>query len=190
METPIRKQCVRFNEPGHAHELTFSCYRRWPLLTRDRTRLWLAEAIDAARARLQFDLWAYVFMPEHVHLLIYPRRPDYRIASILWWIKRPVAKRVLRYLAEHSPDWLAKLSVTRADGRIERRFWQAGGGYDRNLMEPSTIHRVMDYIHGNPVRRGLVAQPEEWAWSSAGYYAGQRPVKLEIEATLVGVIGV
>src|SRR6516225_4955404 len=64
-----RKRCRRYNEPGRAHELTFSCYRRLPLLSRDRTREWLIEAIQAARAQERFDLWAYVVMPEHVHIL-------------------------------------------------------------------------------------------------------------------------
>jgi putative transposase len=180
---------VRFNEPGHAHELTFSCYQRLPLLSRDRTRLWLAQAIDAARHRLQFDLWAYVFMPEHVHLLVYPRRPDYRISSILWRIKQPVALRAVYFLAKHSSEWLARLSVKRADGRVERRFWQAGGGYDRNLMEPATVRLVMDYIHNNPVRRGLVGRPEEWAWSSAGQYIGQGTTELKVDATLTEMSG-
>jgi REP element-mobilizing transposase RayT len=39
-----------------------------------RTCQWLAEAIDEARTQHDFALWAYVFMPEHVHLIIYPRR--------------------------------------------------------------------------------------------------------------------
>jgi len=105
-----RKQCVRYNEPGHAHELTFSCYQQLPLLSRDRTRAWLAEAIQLARVRLQFDLCAYVFMPEHVHLLIHPRQPDYRISTILWAIKRPVARRAILFLSQNSPEWLARLT--------------------------------------------------------------------------------
>ncbi len=60
-----RKRCRRYDEVGHAHELTFSCDRRLPLLSRDRTRHWLIEAIQAARGRTRFDLWAYVIMPEH-----------------------------------------------------------------------------------------------------------------------------
>jgi putative transposase len=184
-----RKQCVRYNEPGHAHELTFSCYQQLPLLSRDRTRAWLAEAIQLARVRLQFDLCAYVFMPEHVHLLIHPRQPDYRISTILWAIKRPVARRAILFLSQNSPEWLARLTATRADGGTERRFWQAGGGYDRNLMEPATVRRVIDYIHNNPVRRGLVDTPEKWSWSSAAFYAGQRPVKIEIDNNLAEIIG-
>jgi putative transposase len=69
--------CRRFNIPGHAHELTFSCFQRLPLLERDRTRGWLIEAIGEARKRERFDLWAFVIMPEHAHLLVHPRAPDY-----------------------------------------------------------------------------------------------------------------
>jgi putative transposase len=93
-------------------------------------------------------------------------------------------------LAKHSPDWLARLTVTGRANRVERRFWQAGGGYDRNLMEPTTIRHVIDYIHGNPIRRGLVNQADDWPWSSAGFYSGRQPVKLDIDTTLTTALGV
>jgi putative transposase len=181
MTRPIRKRCRRYDEPGHAHELTFSCYRRLPLLSRERTCCWLAEAIATARQRLAFRLWAYVFMPEHVHLLIHPRDREYRIKVILWRIKRPVGCKAIAFLERNAPQWLLHLTVPRSDGMIERRFWQAGGGYDRNIMDPDTARQVIDYIHHNPVRRGLVRSPEEWFWSSARWYAGIRPVPLEID---------
>jgi putative transposase len=69
----IRKRCRRYDDPGHAHALTFSCYRRLPLLSKDQTRRWLIEAIDVARRLVHFDLWAYVIMPEHAHLLLAPQ---------------------------------------------------------------------------------------------------------------------
>jgi putative transposase len=179
-----RKRCHRINEAGHAHELTFSCYRRLPLLSRDGTRQWLVEAIEKARDQLRFDLWAYVIMPEHVHVLLCPREPDYEISRILWRIKRPVGRRAIEYLQAQAPDWLDRLTVLRADGTSERRFWQAGGGYDRNIVEERTLRAVVDYIHLNPVRRGLVERPGDWEWSSARWYEGTRPVPLEIDATL------
>ena len=179
-----RKRCRRYDDPGHAHELTFSCYRRLPLLSRDRTREWLVEAIAEAGDRERFDLWAYVIMPEHVHILICPREPGYKIARILWRIKRPVGRLAIAYLLTHAPSYLNKLTVTRGDGTREKRFWQAGGGYDRNVTEPTTLAKVIEYIHLNPVRRGLVERPEDWAWSSARWYAGFRPVPLEMDPTL------
>ena len=47
------------------------------------------------------------------------------------------------------------------------RFWQAGGGFDRNLWNAKAIHNSIKYIEYNPVRAGLVNAPEEWQWSSA-----------------------
>jgi hypothetical protein len=43
---------------------------------------------------------------------------------------------------------------------------------------------TIDPMHLNPVRRGLVERPEDWEWSSARWYAGIRPVPLEIDSTL------
>lgn len=178
------KECRRYNDPGHAHELTFSCYRQLPLLSRDRTRGWLVEAIQAARIKERFDLWAYVIMPEHAHVLLCPRESTYDISRILWRIKRPVARKAIEFLGWHAPQWLGKLTVLKEDGSLEHRFWQVGGGYDRNVIETSTLVKVIDYIHLNPVRRGLTERPEDWDWSSARWYQGGSPVPIEIDAPL------
>jgi putative transposase len=66
MKQPHRKLVRSYNEPGHAHELTFSCFRRLPLLSKDRSRSWFIEAMESARQRRQLALWAYVIMPEHI----------------------------------------------------------------------------------------------------------------------------
>jgi putative transposase len=79
---------------------------------------------------------------------------------------------------------MTRLAVPRAGGIVEHRFWQAGGGYDRNVVEQRTLLKVIEYMHLNPVRRGLVELPEDWEWSSARWYAGIRPVPLEIDPTL------
>lgn len=122
-------------------------------------------------------------MPEHVHLLIYPRTEDGSVSRILQDIKEPVARRAIDYLRRHSPRWLARLTV-HEEQRVRHRFWQPGGGYDRNIVELTTAHRVIDYIHANPVRRGLVERAEDWEWSSAPSYAGIRPVRIEMDRTI------
>ena len=47
-ESPDRKRVKHYHQPGDFHELTFSCYRRLPLLTNHQWRRWLAESIDDA----------------------------------------------------------------------------------------------------------------------------------------------
>ena len=69
---PHRKLVKHYHEPGDLHELTFSCYKRQPLLTNDAWRQQLARCIDAAGEELDIQLAAFVFMPEHVHLLVVP----------------------------------------------------------------------------------------------------------------------
>ncbi len=175
-----RKTIRHFNEPGHAHFLTFSCYKQLPLLSRDRTRRWLLEAIGAARVKHRFALLAYVIMPEHAHLIIRPLLPVYDIAMILKSIKQPVARKAKHFLEEHDPDWLKTLTVTRGS-RSAFRFWQTGPGYDRNIRDHAELLEKITYIHNNPLNRGLVASVEAWAWSSAGWYSGKRDGEVTID---------
>ena len=163
-----------YNEPGHAHELTFSCFHGFPFLRADRTCSWLAESIEKARVALDFAVWAYVFMPDHAHLLICPRQPDYNISEILRSIKNPVSRAALSWLRENSPDWLNRVRMQRGK-RVEYHFWQSGGGYDRNVDEPRTLRSMIEYIHLNPVRKGLVTKAADWNWSSAAWFQTSVP---------------
>ncbi|MFO0952150.1 MAG: transposase [Isosphaeraceae bacterium] len=169
-----RRSC---NEPGHAHELTFTCYQCHKFLVAERACRWLSESITAARRKLDFALWAYVFMPEHVHLIVCPRKPEYSMSALLMAIKEPVGRKAMAYLEQHRPDWLPRLARVRR-GRRERLFWQSGGGFDRNITEPKTLQSMIDYIHQNPIRRRLVEHPSDWTWSSAGWYEGKATTEL------------
>ena len=162
-----RKRCRRYNEPGHAHALTFCCFRRQCFLARDRARLWTLDAIDRARRKHAFHLWAYVLMPEHVHLLVCPTTPAYDISAFLASAKIPVARSAIAFVRRHAPDFLHRMTDRQPNGQVSLRFWQRGGGYDRNVWEPRYVWEMIDYIHANPVRRGLCGRPEDWPWSSA-----------------------
>jgi putative transposase len=179
------------NEPGNVHELTFCCFRGFSFLRAERTCQWLADAINAAREKNHFSLCAYVFMPNHVHLLIYPNEPDYNVGAILKAIKQPVGTQAIKHLKQHAPHWLERITV-RHRNRIERRFWQAGGGFDRNTIEPYVILSMIEYIHGNPVRKELVEKPEDWKWSSAGWVEGKnslRPDPVDLGGPVVVDVG-
>jgi putative transposase len=178
-----RKTVRHYDEPGDAHFFTFSCYRRMGLLGKDRSRIWLVESLRDARQEHVFDLWAWVIMPEHVHLLIWPRLPAYKTRSILADIKRPVGQRAVAWLQVHCPAFLDRLTV-RNTSRTYRHFWQPGPGQDRNVYDAATAHQLVEYIHGNPVRRGLVSRAEDWPWSSAADWAGETHVKLTVDRTI------
>jgi putative transposase len=160
----------RFHEPGDFHEMTFSCYHRMPLLSDDDWRRMLPESIDRAVRSHDFRLVAFVFMPEHVHLLVYPTVPEPRLDLLLKAIKRPFSFRVKEALATARSPLLDTLTVRERPGVERFRFWQEGGGYDRNLQTESAVLASIDYIHLNPVRRGLCGRAVAWKWSSARHY--------------------
>lgn len=166
MEPGHRKTRKVYDREGDAHFLTFSCFRRLPLLSRDRTCQWMVDAIDLSRRKNPFDLWAWVIMPEHVHLVLLPHA-DVRIASILTTMKQSVSRRAINWLQMESPEYLASLRDLQPNGTQSYRFWQRGGGYDRNLRSVRDVHEKILYVHRNPVIRGLVSSTEKWKWSSA-----------------------
>jgi putative transposase len=177
------KRRQRFDSEHTPRELTFSCYHGYEFLSRKRTQTWFVEALQDACTKHRVDLWAWVLMPEHVHLIVYPPRPDVSVGSFLGSLKEKVGRQAIRFLAQHSPQWLERITVREGE-RIRRRFWQPGGGYDRNLDSIETLVSMIDYLHLNPVRRGLVERAIDWEWSSARWYSGIRPVRLEMAGTI------
>ncbi|MBD3169440.1 MAG: hypothetical protein GF307_08150 [candidate division Zixibacteria bacterium] len=128
----------------------------------------LANSINMTREKYNLDVWAYVLMPNHVHLLIYPNSFDYNVSLILKSIKQSTSQKI-KSRVQNSGLKLPGLIENMISGK-EFRFWQRGGGYDRNIYEMNLINPIIEYIHYNPVRKGWVDKPEDWKWSSAGFY--------------------
>src|SRR5260370_11675697 len=118
--------------------------------------------MEAARREQALWLWAYVIMAEHVHVLLCPRQAEYEVRLIRTALKVPVQRKALKYLRQNAPAFLDRLKDVQPNGKAHYRFWQRGGGYDRNVTEPATLVHMVEYIHTNPVRPGLVQKAIAW----------------------------
>ena len=163
---PHYKKLKRIEAPNQARLLTFSCHNRQPLLTDPTVCDDLANQLSLTQDRLNFNLIAWVIMPKHVHILLIPERGT-EIPTILSAIKRPFARRTLAALRASSTACPPGQAVAQSPPR----FWQPGGGHDRNITERNYIAAAARYIHANPVRRALAATPTDYRWSSARAYA-------------------
>jgi len=148
---------VRYQQTGQFHFLTFSCYRRRSYFAVAGVRELFEDALERTRQRYLFAVAGYVVMPEHVHLLV--SEP-----------KTALLSKAIQAL---------KLSVTMRSR--ERPFWQAHY-YDFNVSSHSKFVEKLRYIHRNPVRRGLVAKPEDWKGSSFAHYQTGMRGTVEIES--------
>jgi putative transposase len=109
---------------------------------------------------------AWVMMPEHVHLVLFPEHAG-AVTSFLMGMKRPFAQSVLNRWRELDASVLKRLQ--RPDGT--HRYWQTGGGFDR-LLHGNELFEKIAYCHKNPITRGLARTSTDWAWSSARQYKG------------------
>lgn len=152
----------RREREGDWRYLTCSCADRLPLFEVDWVKRVFLECLAECRERTGFQLAAWVIMPEHVHLLLRPDLPKWPVSRVLWWLKRESSRRILGRWSELRAPILHL--VTEPNGR--RRFWLPGGGYDRNIFSGDEFEEKVNYIHRNPIRRGLVEHAHEWPWSS------------------------
>ncbi len=123
------------------------------------SRTTFLDRLEWLRQKHEFYVFGYVLMPEHVHLLVSePKR--YRLAATINVLKVEVSKQ--------------------AKGN-RKQFWQTRY-YDFNVVTSAKLVEKLRYMHRNPVKRGLVAEPQEWPWSSFCHYLTGVIRRVEIES--------
>jgi putative transposase len=172
-----RKKLKRWENVDGCRYLTFSTFGRLPLLGHPAIRDLVAKHLAAARLRCGFQLYAWVIMPEHLHVVLQPDVKAWPVSKVMVAIKQPIAQRVIYRWRRLNAPILPRLLDS--DGKA--RFWQEGGGFDRNIRDRPELGKEIRYIHLNPVKRGLVFRPQDWPWSSARWYLGDHTGPVPID---------
>jgi REP-associated tyrosine transposase len=167
----------RYYGRGHLHFITFSCYRRLPLLKTARARDIFVEELAKVRDETKFLLVGYVLMLEHVHLLI-SEPPQGTPSTVLQKLKRRVAHRLRKRTKCAAPGQVL-LPLAECEEPL-RSFWQARF-YDFNVFTHEKKTEKLNYMHANPLKRGLVKDPKDWPWSSCAFYWGAKNVLISID---------
>ncbi len=165
--TLMRNPLKRYYGRGDLHFVTFSCYRRRPLLGTARSRDCFVKILDLVRSQQNFRLLGFVVMPEHVHLLV--GEPPGSNPSIALQLLKQQVSRTLRKKRKHPPESQLRLKFAEAQAD-EKHFWQRRF-YDFNVWSDKKFKEKLAYMHANPVKRGLVLHPKDWPWSSWRHYA-------------------
>jgi len=132
---------IRIHNKGHDHFLTISCFRHRPILGTPQSRDTFLQILNQTSHRYKFDILGYVIMPDHIHLLL--TEPELKPLSTAIQVLKQTFSRT------HS----------------EPEVWEPRY-YDFNIYTQAKLQEKLNYIHLNPVRRGLVLDPANWPWSS------------------------
>ena len=160
-----------FDREGHAHFVTFSCYRRRRLLDHDRAKKAVLGVLGSQLGRQDGRCVGFVVMPDHVHATVRFPRPD-QISPFMKQWKRRSSIEIKRLIASSLVQYAETLDLTEP-------VWQAGY-YDFNLHTTDKVSEKLNYMHQNPVRAGLVTRPVDWPWSSARYYEAGESVGVPV----------
>lgn len=171
------KDLKRYYGRGDLHFLTFSCYRRLPLLKTMRARNLFVHALGRIRERYKFLLVGYVVMPNHVHLLV--SESSRGTPSVALKVLKQRVSRDLRRSRRRASAGQLGLAFVRGEESLPC-FWQPRF-YDFNVWSKKKVREKLDYMHANPVTRKRVEHPKDWPWSSWSSYAKREAGLLPID---------
>src|SRR5215510_975681 len=149
--------------------LTSVAKNRLQVFRSDAIKLITCAALDEARRSGKFALYAYVIMPDHLHVIT---DSVLTIARTLQFINGIISRRIIGYLKDngHSTS-LNKLRHAKGPRGYSHSLWDHHPDARLLLSEKMLMHRV-HYTHQNPVRAGLVEQPADYRWSSVRCWTG------------------
>jgi putative transposase len=151
---------LRFDKESEYHFTTFSTYKNEHLLILSGIPEILLSQLGRIREEYSTPIYGFVIMPNHLHV-IWHITPQQGISKIMQLYKGRTSKNChieLRKIPNFNID-----SLTRSNGRFS--LWQRKF-YDFNILSGKKLHEKLDYVHNNPVKWGLVSNPEDWPYSS------------------------
>ena len=155
-EKTFRRHLPHWQVAGAIYFLTWRCTESVLLTEAERDIV-----LSAIRYwdGLRWEVYAAVVMPDHVHSLARPLEKEnsgrWDLGELLHSVKSFSAHEILK-----------KRRVSSLEGPASRQpssIWQ-DETYDRWMRDDDEVHEKVSYIIGNPVKSGLVEEPENYPW--------------------------
>jgi putative transposase len=180
----------KIHNQNSLHFLTITTVGWVDIFTRSSYRDIVINSLRFCQLRKGLVVNAYVIMSNHIHLIAYARE-GYELSAIIRDFKKFTATTILKTIIQNSgesrSEWMLRLFKYHAKHNSSNdtyQLWQKGN-HPIELVSPKWIWQKLNYIHLNPVRAGLVENPEDYLYSSAGYYERGMGI-LEVEILDLG----
>lgn len=164
----------KFHNPEGVYFVTFAVQGWVDVFTRNEYKNILVENLAFCQKNKGFELFAWCIMTNHVHLIARAEE-GYNLSDIMRDYKKYTSKAILKAITENPresrKEWLEKQFATE-DGN---RLWRADN-QPVELWSNAVIAQKLNYIHQNPVEEGLVFRAEDYVYSSAIDYAGEKGI--------------
>jgi len=163
--------------PDHLYFITTVANGHQPIFHRLVFRRLLVDALDCIRLRYGVKLFAFVIMPNHIHLLMrfYAKRP---LKDFMRDYKKGTADRILRQLKLEDKQ----LALERLRTKEGYSVWEKGYNA-KAVFSVDFLLQKLEYIHNNPCQEHwqLAESPEAYLWSSAVFYHTDKPCLIPVD---------
>ena len=164
-------ETYRIHEDASVYFVTYSVVSWLPVFVEESACRIITDSLSFCHSHKSLRLNAYVIMPTHMHAIVFDHDHDpTRLATELDAFRRYTGRNLADYCAAHRPRAYSEAFRDAAGDDRDRRFWQATR-HPIAISSENFWQTKLDYVHANPVRKGLVRYPEDWRFSSAKHYA-------------------
>jgi len=166
-------------EQGHIYFITSTIVNWTPIFTSKKYFDILIETLKFSQENKKLKIYSYVILDNHFHLICQVDKLD----NIMRSIKSYSAKKIIELLKEDKRNDILKIFANeRSIDKIGCKYqvWQEGY-HPELIMGDEILSQKIEYIHHNPIKRGLVESEEDWIYSSAGYYLKEREGFIKVD---------
>ena len=166
-------------DPDHLYFITTSASKRAHHFRRDVIKRILLDSLNTGRILSQYILYAFVIMPNHIHVII-RCLGEYTPGDVVREYKKATSNLIIRHFEAEKNN---QVLVAFAEGvkqpqKQQYAVWESE--YQaKNIFTPEFLSQKIEYIHQNPIQPHwkLADHPEEYIWSSARFYLrDERPL--------------
>ena len=163
MKTRIRIECF-------AYDIKCVTYGRLPIFRQPSFIIPIVDSLNYYRYQHRCKLVGFVIMLNHIHLILW-RQGETKISEFMRDFKRFTSGRISRQaFLEEQNDWVRAFEQAGQDtSRAESKVWQ-DGFWEEIIFTDEILLQKLDYIHMNPVRAGVVDEPQNYPYSSYRNY--------------------
>ena len=152
--------------------VTFTIVEWMPVFIEEATSKIITESLNFSIKNKRLGVNAYVIMPNHIHAIVFDKDFDNeRLKHTLDDLRKFTGRQLLDYADANLPNAFGLTFRENAKEDRQRKFWQSTQ-HPEGIFTEKFYRQKFNYIHLNPVRKGLVRSAVDWRFSSAGYWLG------------------
>lgn len=164
----------KFRDQNQLYFVTFAVINWIDLFIRNEYRQIMLDSWKFCRTNKGLELYAYVIMPSHVHMIIGSNKDE--LENIMRDMKKHTSGSLREAIKSHPAEsrrewilWMMKRAGRKNSNNIEFQLWQQDS-HPIELNNTKQLSDTLDYIHNNPIVAGFVEKAEDFLYSSARNY--------------------